>query len=209
MKLFLCRHGQTDWNKNHKFQGTSDIPLNETGIQQAKEISELLKEESFTAIYSSKLIRSIKTAELIAFPHKLELISLPHLNELNFGIFEGKTMKEIAAQFGNAIYRRIYHKYDFIHPEGETYAGIDETRIKPFTSMLLSEHNSETICIVAHEGVNRLIISNLIGLNPRKQNIKQPNNCVYVLEGTELGKFKISYFCTSDEKKKGYMEYES
>jgi broad specificity phosphatase PhoE len=117
-------------------------------------------------------------------------------------------MKEIAKEFGNAIYRRIYHKYEFIHPEGETYVEIDEKRIKPFLEMLLEEHKNEIICIIGHEGVNRLIISNLIGLNPRKQNIKQPNDCVYVLEGTELSKFKISYFCVSSEKKKGFMEYD-
>ncbi len=208
MKIFLCRHGETSWNKEHKFQGVSNIPLNKTGLMQARKISELLKNEPIQAIYSSKLIRSIKTAEIINEFHRLELVSLPQLNELNFGVFEGKTMKQIAKEFGEAIYRRIYHKYDFKHPKGETYSKIDETRIKPFLEMLLREHANQVICIVAHEGVNRLIISNLIGLNPREQNIKQPNNCVYVLEGNKLGEFKINYFYTNGVKGKGFMEYD-
>ncbi|MFH1587828.1 MAG: histidine phosphatase family protein [Candidatus Diapherotrites archaeon] len=207
MKLILCRHGQTEWNKIHKFQGLTDIPLNETGLEQAEKVSELLLNEKFSEIYSSKLIRAIKTAEIINENHSVPMHKLSELNELNFGVFEGKSMEEVIAEFGESIYERVYHKYDFMHLKGQSYVEKDINEILPLLKKLISRHLNESIAVVAHEGVNRLIISNLIGLNPRKQNIMQSNDCVYFLEGNELGKFEIEMQCINKKRIKGFREY--
>lgn len=184
-----------------------DIPLNKAGLLQARKISEMLSKENFSVIYSSQRIRAIKTAELINEFHSVPLHKLSELNELNFGVFEGKSMEEVIEEFGEKVYERIYHKYDFMHPEGESYAEKDKKEIIPLLKKFLQKHSNDSIAIVAHEGVNRLIISRLIGLDPRKQNIMQPNDCVYFLDGNKMGKFSIEMHCAGGTKRNGYIEY--
>jgi len=88
MKLYLARHGQTDWNIEHRAQGQADIPLNETGIKQAEELREKLKSYHFDVCYASPLSRAAKTAE-IAVDGRCEIIFDDNLKERYFGSREG------------------------------------------------------------------------------------------------------------------------
>lgn len=92
MKIYVARHGQTDWNKEKRAQGSKDIELNETGIQQAEELGEKLKTLDFDVCYASPLKRAAKTAE-IAVNGKCKIIYDDRLRERSFGEFEGKVVK--------------------------------------------------------------------------------------------------------------------
>ena len=92
MKLYLVRHGQTDWNLNHKAQGQTDIPLNATGIRQAEELGDKLKNYQFDKCYVSPLKRAAQTAE-IAVGNRTEFIFLDDLKERCFGSLEGTNPK--------------------------------------------------------------------------------------------------------------------
>lgn len=89
MNLYVVRHGQTDWNIQGKIQGSTDIELNQIGINQASQTAELLKDIDFNAIYSSPLKRTFSTAELINKYHNVNIITDTRLVERGFGDFEG------------------------------------------------------------------------------------------------------------------------
>lgn len=106
MKLYLIRHGQTNWNLQRKIQGTTDIPLNETGIAQAHEVGrkllELKDKYTIDTIFCSHLQRAHKTAEIIASYLNVPCAPAEGLHELNLGAFEGKTWDEGRAEFPEA-----------------------------------------------------------------------------------------------------------
>jgi Fructose-2,6-bisphosphatase len=92
--IYLVRHGETDWNVKGLVQGHSDIPLNENGRWQAKELAKKLARINFAAAFSSDLIRAKKTAEIVALEKKITLKTITALRERRFGRLEGKSHKE-------------------------------------------------------------------------------------------------------------------
>lgn len=98
--LYLVRHGETDWNRRHRIQGSTDIPLNETGRAQAERTGRLLARRTWDGIYSSPLSRALDTAMIIASTLNLgEPVIVPELVERNYGAAEGLTDREIASRF--------------------------------------------------------------------------------------------------------------
>jgi len=89
MNIYVVRHGQTDWNIQGRIQGSSDIELNSTGINQAQQTAELLKNIDFDVIYSSPLKRTVDTAKIINTYHNVNIIEDIRIIERNFGNFEG------------------------------------------------------------------------------------------------------------------------
>ncbi len=105
MELYLIRHGETNWNKERRFQGRSDIPLNEKGEELAFVTAEALKDVPFTHIFSSPLIRARRTAEIIKGSRSLPIVTDERLTEMGFGIIEGvpsSTITDILEKFFKA-----------------------------------------------------------------------------------------------------------
>ncbi|MCH8055577.1 MAG: histidine phosphatase family protein, partial [Deltaproteobacteria bacterium] len=103
MRLFLLRHGETDWNLQGRCQGVADLDLNERGKQQAVEVAEYLSREKIDAIYSSDLKRALQTAEAIRRFHDLEVTVDSDFRELDHGEFEGLTFTDIRASYPDFI----------------------------------------------------------------------------------------------------------
>ena len=89
MKIYLIRHGETDWNLEQRLQGATDIPLNENGLELARETAQGLKEVPFDLIYTSPLKRAKQTAEILRGERDIPLIEEPRIREICFGIYEG------------------------------------------------------------------------------------------------------------------------
>ena len=89
MKIYLIRHGETDWNLEQRLQGAMDIPLNENGIELARETARGLRDVPFDVIYTSPLRRARQTAEIIRGDREIPLIEEPRIREICFGIYEG------------------------------------------------------------------------------------------------------------------------
>ena len=97
--ILLARHGETDWNREGRFQGWADPPLNATGCAQAVELSVELMAEDLAAVYSSPLRRAYETAEVVAASRGLEPVTVDALREVDVGSWSGLTRAEIDARF--------------------------------------------------------------------------------------------------------------
>lgn len=98
--IYVIRHGETDWNKNHRFQGQTDIKLNETGREQAIKLRPLMQQLQIESVYSSTLTRAYETAELATQEIKISIQKDDRLRETNVGAAEGLTMDELLQKFG-------------------------------------------------------------------------------------------------------------
>ena len=143
--ILLARHGETDWNREGRWQGWADPPLNETGRAQARELAEQLRETPFDAVYSSDLRRAHETAEIVAAPHDVPVVADPALREIDVGAWSGLTRAEIDARFPGGD-----------RPDGETreqHSG----RVLAAVERIARAHPGERVLIVSHGGSMRAL----------------------------------------------------
>ncbi len=164
MKLYLVRHGQTDWNAQGRIQGQLDIPLNEEGKSQAKIAAEKLKNHKISSIISTDLQRGLETAQIINRYHNLEIKTDPRLREKYYAMWEGITWNEVHAQNPQLTQEILDSPLKWHAPEdGETMEEMF-TRIKSFL-VDLKNHNSHTsgndhnLLIVSHNSPIRIMIA--------------------------------------------------
>lgn len=159
MKIYIARHGQTNWNIQHKAQGRTDIPLNETGIKQAEALRDNIKDIEFTAVYASPLKRAARTAE-IATDNKYKINYDDRLVERSFGDFEGKEINNWTETTGYDIGNlRLNTNVGNIEPVKDVLA-----RTKAFLDDLKAKHtDDDIILVVAHGQVARGFHHNIVG----------------------------------------------
>jgi broad specificity phosphatase PhoE len=123
-ELYIFRHGETDWNREMRFQGQTDIPLNDEGLRQAKELADLIKDCALEAIVTSDLKRAMVTAEIVNAELGLPMTVSPALRECVLGDPEGHPRKHVLEKFGEEAWRRWAsikpEDADFCYPNGET-----------------------------------------------------------------------------------------
>lgn len=154
-RLYFVRHGQTDWNKEHKLMGLADIPLNEEGARQAEAVRDALRERHFSAILSSPLRRAQQTAEIITEAHPgLKVVTVDCLRERDFGEFEGR--ENDGAYFG--LWR---YGADTIE-RGETTTALNE-RISACMQQIDQRYDGDVL-VVAHGGVGLMIAAYFKGI---------------------------------------------
>jgi broad specificity phosphatase PhoE len=163
-EIILVRHGQTPWNKDKIFRGTVDIPLNDTGIEEARLAGEWLKGETIHAAYTSPLSRSRDTAEAICRHHGLAVADLGGLGDLNYGDWQGLPLSEVKVKYAD-LYRQwetAPHTVRF--PQGET---LDEVRARALAGVeeVVKRHPGQVVLLSAHRAVNKVLIAALIGLD--------------------------------------------
>jgi broad specificity phosphatase PhoE len=147
--ILLARHGETDWNREGRFQGHADPPLNETGRAQATELAETLARIELAAVYSSPLRRSLETAEVVAAEHGLTPVAVDGLREVDVGPWEGLTRAEVEARFPEQLARWL--DYDQGWEDGESYEELAR-RVVAALLELAAAHDGERILAVTHGG---------------------------------------------------------
>lgn len=160
--IYIVRHGQTDWNANQKIQGHSDNALNKTGEEQARSLAQTFKHINFDAVYSSDLIRAKKTAELILVEKKLALETSKLLRERRMGKLEGKHFSEMDSI--NKIWagldkqqRLIFTPYRGYESDGKIIS-----RLITFLREIAVSRLKQTVLVVAHGGIMRVLLNHLI-----------------------------------------------
>lgn len=151
------------WNRQGKYQGQSDVPLTDEGREQARILSERLKDEKIDVIYASDLDRAIETAAIIAKYHDLNVLPAPLMRELNFGIWEGMTYDEIIQKWPQEYNEWQRDPHNKKPPEGETLAELCK-RVSKFLKETAREHPDSRILVVSHAGPIRAILSVLLNL---------------------------------------------
>lgn len=151
-RILAIRHGETAWNVDTRIQGQLDIPLNDTGRWQAGRLAEALADEPLHAIYASDLGRAHETAETLARVVGLPVRVDPGLRERRFGIFEGRTFREIETGWPHDSERWRKRDPAFGPEGGETLTDFYERCIATATR-LAHAHPGESIALVAHGGV--------------------------------------------------------
>lgn len=182
--LYLVRHGETDWNAAGRCQGRADVPLNAAGLAQARELSERLSGLEFDAAYTSPLARARATAAEILRPHGLRAAGVPELVELSYGELQGTTTADWEPSF-RAAWEATPWAVSF--PAGESLA-MAQARAVPVLERIVAAHPGETVLIVGHGHVNRLLALHLLGRELTEfWTIEQPNGAVLTLRVTPRG----------------------
>ena len=186
-RIILVRHGETDWNKQGRFQGQIDIPLNQNGKFQAKAASEFLKNNAIQKAFSSSLSRPKETAQIILNEHPGVKISLKdNLKEIGHGEWEGKLESEIKSDWPDLLntWKNAPEKVQM--PGGENITDVSTRSISGWNEICKDLKNEETALIVAHDAVNKTILCHLLGLTPSKiWMIKQGNGGITVIDLSE------------------------
>jgi probable phosphoglycerate mutase len=147
--ILLARHGETDWNRQGRFQGHADPPLNETGRAQAAELAAELEGVELAAVYSSPLGRALETAQVVAAERGLEPVAVDALREVDVGSWEGLTRAEVEARFPEQLARWL--DYDQGWENGESYEEMGR-RVVAALLELAAAHEGERILAVTHGG---------------------------------------------------------
>ncbi len=164
MRLLLTRHGQTDWNIAGRYQGHSDVPLNQIGQSQATQIAKRLSKETIHAIYTSDLSRAANTAQAIADFHQLEIKKNSRWRELAFGDWEGMTYQEMSAHSPDLFSKWMIDSLNISTPNGETLAQLAE-RVKFAFDDLKSQYKDQTVLVVSHSGALQSLLSTTLGVD--------------------------------------------
>jgi broad specificity phosphatase PhoE len=161
-RIVLVRHGQTDYNRERRWQGVgSDVPLNEAGRAEAARVAAALARRfdgAVAALYTSDLARARETAAIVGAALGLEPIEEPALRELSHGRWEGLTHAEVAERWPEELAEYEAHPYSVRRGGGDSYADL-ETRLMPALERLSAAHAGERIVCVSHGGPIRLALS--------------------------------------------------
>ena len=163
--LYIVRHGETEWNKIGRYQGITNVPLNENGIAQAKACGNALKNVHFDRILSSDLSRALVTAETIRGNRQLEIKTDERLREINFGDWEKLLFTEIEERWPGLI-DQMYRRPDIVKvPNGESFQEVQDRAWSAVSDFLNENNEDETILITCHGGTIRTILCKLLDIS--------------------------------------------
>jgi probable phosphoglycerate mutase len=194
-RVYLIRHGSTELSAEDRFAGAIDVKLSDEGRTQARLLGARLAAEPIAAVYASPLQRTVDTAGLIAAPHKLEVNRVDGIREIAHGRWEGKTRAEVEREFP-AEYNRYEHDPFTFSPEGGE-SGLQVTaRALPALLSLVEKHADERLIVVSHKATIRLILSSMLGFDPRKyrDRLDQSPCALNILDFKDVGHARLTLF---------------
>ncbi|NLJ90461.1 MAG: histidine phosphatase family protein [Clostridiales bacterium] len=167
--LYLVRHGETEWNKEYRFQGRTDIPLSKEGMIQAEKVGQRLKDK-FDVIYTSPLTRAVQTAEIISKTSSMSPIIYDNLIEVDFGEWEGLTFEQVERDYAKEY--KLWKTDENLGPilGGEQNMKNAAIRGKKALLDIVSKNKGKNIVVVAHGAI---IKASLIGIFDLKVNMIQ------------------------------------
>ena len=160
--ILLARHGESDWNRDRRWQGHADRPLTNLGREQARALADRLAATELDAVYSSDLERARETAAIVAEPHQLPVKELPDLREVDVGSWSGLTRAEAEERFPNAFRRWAEGGEGW--DDGETYEQLSE-RVVGAVLAIAARHPRDRVLLVAHGGSIRAVHAAALGVD--------------------------------------------
>jgi len=166
-RVFIVRHGATVLSAEDRFAGVTDVELSEEGREQARCLAERLSDEKISAVYASPLGRTVETARILAAPHNLPVQTCDGFREISHGHWEGMKRHEVEKKFPQEMADWEKNPYTFAPSGGESGLAVT-ARALPALIDLVRKHPGENILIVSHKATIRLLLSSLLGFDPRR-----------------------------------------
>ena len=198
--FYIVRHGQTNWNILGKTQGHGNSDLTEKGLEQAKELADIIKDYPIDYIYSSDLGRAVQTAQIVADKLGLEVKQTPSLREMGFGVWEGLLIKEIKKNHLDT-YNTWRNQPHLVNIEGGETLHIVKERTDKFIEELNEKYDNKHIILVSHSVTVRAMLLSFLG-SPMENiyRIKQDNTALNIVEYRDYGPVVIKMNDTSHIK---------
>jgi len=166
-RIFLVRHGATVLTAEDRFAGATDVELSDEGREQARRLAVRLSRERIAAIYASPLGRTVETATILAQPHRLDVQTRDGLREISHGRWEQMTRRQVEQQFPEEAAAWEKDPYTFAPIGGES--GLTVTaRALPVLMDIVRAHSSANVLVVSHKATIRLLLSSILGFDPRR-----------------------------------------
>lgn len=166
-RVFLIRHGATVLSAEDRFAGATDVPLSDEGRRQVGRLAERLAGVKLAAVYASPLDRTMETGRILAKPHGLEVKPRDGLKEISHGRWEGLTREEAEEKFPQEVKEWESDPYTFAPLGGES--GLQVTaRALPVLLEIVRAHPGQNVAIASHKATIRLLLSSLLGFDPRR-----------------------------------------
>jgi probable phosphoglycerate mutase len=183
-RILLVRHGETDWNRDQRFQGQIDVPLNDQGRVQAEKAAFFLQDIAIDAAVSSPMLRPCETAEIILKAHAgISLSFDDRLKEISHGLWEGKLESEIRADYATELEQWKVAPETVQMPEGENLTQVWERAIAAWNTLVAAAAPGSTVLVVAHDAINKAILASVVGAGPNQfWSFKQGNGAVSVID---------------------------
>jgi broad specificity phosphatase PhoE len=194
-RVYLCRHGATELSTEDRFAGAVDVLLSDDGRSQARRLGERLSSEPLAAVYSSPMKRTIETAKLASDGHNLPVTTIDGIREIAHGRWEGMTRAEVEHTFPEEYARYEDDPFSFAPVDGES--GLLVTaRALPALLALVAKHAGERILVVSHKATIRLLLSTLLGFDPRKyrDRLDQSPAALNVLDFKDVAHARLTLF---------------
>lgn len=166
-RVFLVRHGATVLSAEDRFAGATDVELSDLGREQTRRLAARLSTEKIAAVYASPLGRTVETASILAEPHKLQIGTRDGLREISHGRWEQLTRREVEERFPEEASAWEEDPYTFAPEGGESGLAVT-ARALPVLIDLVRAHPCDEILVVSHKATIRLLLSSLLGFDPRR-----------------------------------------
>jgi broad specificity phosphatase PhoE len=183
-QIILIRHGQTEWNEGEgeRFRGRAEIDLNQIGLRQAEATLNSLYQWQVSAIYSSPLKRALTTAKILSSPFNIQVYPLEGLIDIDYGSWQGLSLTEAKAQDRQLYHLWLQSPHLVTFPQGESLAQVRE-RASAAVETLTAQHQEQTIILVSHKVVCKVLICHFLGLdNSHFWQIEQDTTAINIIK---------------------------
>ncbi|HEV3272026.1 MAG TPA: histidine phosphatase family protein [Candidatus Methylacidiphilales bacterium] len=194
-RVFLIRHGATILSAEDRFAGATDVPLSDEGRRQAGRLAARLRAEPVAAVYASPMGRTVETAQILAEPHRLEVRQREGLREISHGHWEQMTREEVESKFPEEAAEWDKDPYTFAPTGGESGLAVT-ARALPTLIALVRAHPGQNILVVSHKATIRLLLSSLLGFDPRRyrDNLDQSPAALNIVDFRDLTRARLTLF---------------
>jgi probable phosphoglycerate mutase len=194
-RLYLVRHGSTVLSAEDRFAGRTNVELSEEGRAQAAALSTRLVNEKIQAIYASPMSRTVATANIIAGPSGVVPVLRDELREIDHGRWEGLTRREVESAFGAEYATWEQDPFTFAPSGGESGVSV-LARALPAIRDILTRHAGEQVLVVSHKATIRLLLSSLLGFDPRgyRDRLDQAPACLNILDFKDTVRARLMLF---------------
>lgn len=177
--IYLIRHGETEYGREKVYLGHTDCSLSQNGVLDAKKLNLIFNNENIKHLYSSDLKRCIDTMNII-FPHR-KIVCLKELREIDMGIWDGLTFKEVMREYKNDYIKRGENIETFAPFKGESFKKCQERAVEVLLKII--KNTDESIVICTHAGFIRALMCSLLNMSLKDIfNIKQDYGCINILK---------------------------